>query len=200
MARPVGIVGGGIGGLAAALSLYRAGCDVQVYEQARTLGEIADALAAYEGSHSQVREILGAVDETFVWALFDRPPLERWSIGRVTLLGDARHAMLPFMAQGAAQAIEDGAALTACLRMAGPGDAAGALQRYEELRLPRTARIQEMSTGNKERFHLPDGSDQERRDARMASGSTDWSIQAIAWIYGHDAGLLESGDSVRAAP
>ena len=78
-------------------------------------GEVADALAAFEGWHPQVRTILGAVEETFTWALFDRAPLERWSAGRVTLLGDACHAMLPFMAQGAAQAIEDGAALAACL-------------------------------------------------------------------------------------
>ena len=74
-------------------------------------GDPADALAAYAGWHPQVRAILEAVDETFIWALFDHIPLERWSAGRVTLLGDACHAMLPFMAQGAAQAIEDAATL-----------------------------------------------------------------------------------------
>ena len=152
-------------------------------------GEVADALAAFEGWHPQVREILGAVDETFVWALFDRPPLERWSVGRVTLLGDSCHAMLPFMAQGAAQAIEDGASLSACLGTAGPDDVPGALRRYEALRLPRTSRVQAMSTRNKARFHLPDGPEQEERDARMADGSTDWSMEAVAWIYGHDAGM-----------
>ena len=76
-------------------------------------GEIADALAAFDGWHPHVRDIIGAADQTFIWALFDRVPLERWSAGRVTLLGDACHAMLPFMAQGAAQAIEDGATLAA---------------------------------------------------------------------------------------
>ena len=74
-------------------------------------GEVADALAAFEGWHPQVRSIVGSVDETYIWALFDRAPLKRWSAGRVTLLGDACHPMLPFMAQGAAQAIEDGATL-----------------------------------------------------------------------------------------
>ena len=54
-------------------------------------------------------------DESFIWGLFDRAPLPRWSVGRVTLLGDAAHPMLPFMAQGAAQALEDGASLTTCL-------------------------------------------------------------------------------------
>jgi salicylate hydroxylase len=153
-------------------------------------GDVAEALVAFEGWNEQVRVILRAVEETFVWALFDRLPLERWSVGRVTLLGDACHPMLPFMAQGAAQAIEDGAALAACLRQA--VDVAGALRVYEAARLPRATRIQELSAGNKNRFHLPDGAEQEERDAQMASGSTDWSIKAVEWIYGHDAGGLES--------
>jgi salicylate hydroxylase len=149
-------------------------------------GEVADALAAFDGWHPQVRAILGAVDETFIWALFDRHPLERWSAGRVTLLGDACHAMLPFMAQGAAQAIEDGATLTACLAD-GRAGIAEALRRYERLRIPRTSRIQAMSRDNKTRFHLPDGPEQQQRDADMSTGSTDWSFKAVAWIYAHDA-------------
>ena len=161
-------------------------------------GEVEDALAAFEGWHPQVRAILRAVDETFIWALFDRAPLERWSIGRVTLLGDACHPMLPFMAQGAAQAIEDGATLTACLTRSGEPDIPEALLLYETLRLPRASRIQAMSATNKTRFHLPDGPAQEERDAQMATGSTDWSIEAVAWIYGHDAGVLTP--SIRSAP
>jgi salicylate hydroxylase len=147
-------------------------------------GEVADALAAFAGWHPQVRAVIGAVDETFVWALFDRTPLQRWSAGRVTLVGDACHAMLPFMAQGAAQAIEDGATLAACLAGAKP---VAALRRYEQLRVPRATRIQAGSTENKTRFHLPDGSAQEERDARMAAGATDWSFANVAWIYEHDA-------------
>jgi salicylate hydroxylase len=154
-------------------------------------GEAADALAAYEGWHPQVRGILGAVDETFIWALFDRKPMARWSLGRVTLLGDACHAMLPFMAQGAAQAIEDGATLAACLSQIGAPDVPEALRRYQTLRLPRASRIQALSETNKRRFHLPDGPAQQERDAEMARGTTDWSRKAVDWIYGHDAGLLE---------
>jgi len=157
-------------------------------------GEIADALAAFAGWHPQVREIIGAADETYVWALFDRPPLPRWSAGRVTLLGDAGHAMLPFMAQGAAQAIEDGAALGACLRQvgeaAGPSAVAAALRRYEQARLPRTSRLQAMSAGNKTRFHLPDGPAQKQRDNQMAAGSEAWSFNALGWLYEHDAAHL----------
>jgi salicylate hydroxylase len=152
-------------------------------------GEIADALAAFDGWHPQVRRIIGAADETFVWALFDRPPLRRWSAGRVTLLGDAAHAMLPFMAQGAAQSIEDGATLAACLRQLRPGapEVAGALRRYEQARLPRTSRLQAMSAGNKTRFHLPDGPAQRERDGQLAAGSQAWSFNALGWLYEHDA-------------
>ncbi|WP_202975783.1 FAD-dependent monooxygenase [Bradyrhizobium algeriense] len=152
-------------------------------------GEVAAALAAFEGWHPQVRSILGAVDETFIWALFDRAPLERWSAGRVTLLGDACHAMLPFMGQGAAQAIEDGATLTACLAEAGT-DIAESLRHYERLRISRTSRLQAQSADNKTRFHLHDGPEQRQRDAEMTAGSTDWSFRAAAWIYEHDAAIV----------
>jgi salicylate hydroxylase len=154
-------------------------------------GQVADALAAFDGWHPQVRAIIGAVDETFIWALFDRLPLERWSMGRVTLLGDACHPMLPFMAQGAAQAIEDGATLAACLREGGAGDVATALRRYEALRRPRATRLQELSRANKTRFHLPDGPAQEARDAEMATRG-DRTLPAIGWLYAHDASTLEA--------
>jgi salicylate hydroxylase len=152
-------------------------------------GEVADALAAYEGWHRQIRRIIESVDETFIWALFDRAPLTRWSRGRVTLLGDACHPMLPFMAQGAAQVIEDGATLATCLAETSGVEAA--LRLYESVRMPRASKIQAMSAQNKVRFHLPDGPEQEERDRQMATQSTDWSINAVAWIYGHDAGIVD---------
>jgi 2-polyprenyl-6-methoxyphenol hydroxylase-like FAD-dependent oxidoreductase len=151
-------------------------------------GEVADALAAFAGWHAQVRSIIGAADETYKWALFDRAPLPRWSVGRVTLLGDACHPMLPFMGQGAAQAIEDAASLAACLRKL--DDVPAALRLYEKLRLPRASRLQAMSESNKRRFHLADGPAQQQRDAHMASGATDWSLAAIAWLYEHDASVV----------
>lgn len=152
-------------------------------------GQVADVLAAFDGWHPAVREIIGSVTETFVWGLFDHPPMARWTRGRIALLGDSCHAMLPFIAQGAAQAIEDGACLAACLA-AGQADIPAALQRYERLRLPRASHVQGLATRNKIRFHLPDGPEQCARDAEMAQGSTDWSLKAIAPIFGHDAGLL----------
>jgi salicylate hydroxylase len=156
-------------------------------------GDVADALAAYAGWHPQVRSIIEAVDETFVWGLFDRAPLSRWSVGRVTLLGDACHPMLPFMAQGSAQAIEDGATLAAVLTKV-DSDIPEALRAYEAIRLPRTSRIQAQAAANKIRFHLPDGPQQRERDAEMASGNTDWSTSAIAWVWGHDAAAIEHAE------
>jgi salicylate hydroxylase len=155
-------------------------------------GDVADALAAHEGWHPQVRGILEKVDETFIWALFDRTPMTHWSIGRVTLLGDACHAMLPFMAQGAAQAIEDGATLATCLSQTATRDVPEALRRYEALRLPRASRVQRLSEVNKTRFHLPDGPAQQARDTEMARGTTDFSLKAVGWLYGYDAGRAES--------
>ena len=155
-------------------------------------GSIEDALREYRGWHPQVREIIGAAAETYVWALFDRPPLPRWSSGRVTLLGDAAHAMLPFMAQGAAQAVEDGAALATCLRQG--QSVVAALRRYEQVRRPRTARLQEMSAGNKTRFHLPDGPAQRDRDRQLSAGSQAWAFNGLGWLYEHDAALVH-GDS-----
>jgi salicylate hydroxylase len=99
--------------------------------------------------------------------------------------------MLPFMAQGAAQAIEDGATLAACLSQAGAQGVPDALRRYEALRLPRASRVQALSAINKTRFHLADGPAQRERDAEMARGTTDWSLGAVAWLYGHDAGVIQ---------
>jgi salicylate hydroxylase len=152
-------------------------------------GEVSDVVAAFQGWHDQVLSIIEAVDETYKWALFDRSPLARWSAGRVTLLGDSCHPMLPFMGQGAAQAIEDAATLKGCL-LKFPIDVSAALRLYERLRLPRASRLQAMSEANKIRFHLPDGQAQMERDAEMANGATDWSWAAIAWLYEHDAEVV----------
>ena len=147
------------------------------------------ALAAFAGWHSQIRRIIAAADKCFIWALFDRDPLARWSVGRTTLLGDACHPMYPFMGQGAAQAIEDGAALAACLA-AGDRDPTEALRRYEGLRLPRVTRLQQLSRANKTRFHMPDGPAQEARDAEW-SRAGDRSPDALRWLYAHDPAALE---------
>jgi salicylate hydroxylase len=147
-------------------------------------GDQDELRAAFAGWDPVVVGIVDALDRPLKWALFDRPPLPRWSAGPVTLLGDACHPMLPYGAQGAAQAIEDAAVLAACLSQAEGGDVSAALVRYETIRRGRATRVQEMSRANGRRFHLSDGPEQQARDAAMAS-SFGLSPE-IDWLYGHD--------------
>jgi salicylate hydroxylase len=148
---------------------------------------IERALAAFRGWHPQIGRIIAAADTCFIWALFDRDPLPRWSVGRVTLLGDACHPMYPFMAQGAAQAIEDGATLAALV--AAGGDPLAVLRRYEEVRLPRVTRLQQMSRANKHRYHMPDGPEQQARDAAVAT-TRERAPETMQWLFGFDAGAV----------
>jgi salicylate hydroxylase len=146
-------------------------------------GEIADLSAEFAGWDERVQQLIHSATSTKRWALYDRDPLERWSDRRVTLLGDAAHAMQPFFAQGAAQALEDAWVLAACLRGADRGEAPRALQRYEQIRRPRASQVQLMSRGREQRNHLPDGPEQQQRDAEFASGDP---LRQSAWLYGHD--------------
>lgn len=147
-------------------------------------GRVADLLSAYSGWHENVTRVLGAASAVTCWALHDRDNIERWSTDRVTLAGDAAHPMLPFMAQGANQAIEDAISLAAFLRAAGPDEVASALHRYEQIRMARTAEVQQRSRANSTTFHLADGQEQENRDAAIARAH---DLASMAWLYGYDA-------------
>jgi salicylate hydroxylase len=148
-------------------------------------GEVADALAEFASFHPTVREMIGSVKSINKWAMYDRDALAHWTSGRVALMGDAAHAMLPYMAQGAVQAIEDAAVLAKCLERAEPDGINAALLRYEEIRKPRATRCQEGSRSNRNVYHLPDGEDQQRRDADLGSVSTLPSTRSV-WLYSHD--------------
>jgi salicylate hydroxylase len=124
--------------------------------------------------------MLGHAREVGCWALYDREPLRRWSAERVTLLGDAAHPMLPHAGQGSNQAIEDAAALAACLFAEGP-TIAESLRRYERLRKARTRRIQLGPRGNAACFQLPDGPPADERNARLLS-----LPETVGWIHGYD--------------
>jgi len=143
---------------------------------------VAELLAEFAGWDERLTRLIRAAGTPGRWALLDRAPLPWWTRGTVTLLGDAAHPMFPFFAQGAAQAIEDGATLARCLA-ANPADPAAALRRYEELRIPRTTRLQEVSRARAHVNHLPDGPEQRARDA---SFSVTDPLAASAWIYAHD--------------
>ncbi len=109
----------------------------------------------YEGWHPAIQTIIDAADhdQCYRWSLHNRPPVRNWSTRRATILGDAAHATLPYLAQGAAMAIEDGAVLARALRQ--ETDIAAGLDLYQRNRVDRTARIVETSTQNRRLFHLP---------------------------------------------
>jgi salicylate hydroxylase len=123
-------------------------------ESWHTRGDLAELKADFTGWDETIQVLIDNMipDACFKWALFDRDPMRRWSAGRITLLGDACHPTLPFMAQGAAMAIEDAAVLSRCLAT---GDSIEAsLLRYDSLRRRRTARIQLGSRRNARVFHM----------------------------------------------
>lgn len=105
-------------------------------------------VAAFEGFHPELREIAAAAPEVTVWPVFDRDLAAGWSAGRLVLLGDACHPLRPYMAQGAAMAIEDGAILARCLAEVGDDDPAEAFAVYEATRWPRLATVQRISVAN----------------------------------------------------
>jgi len=143
---------------------------------------VAEFLAEFEGWDPRLTALIEAAGVPGRWALLDRQPLDRWSHGPVTLLGDAAHPMFPFYGQGAAQAIEDAAALARALAGA-PADPRSALRRYEAARIPRTTRLQEVSHARGHLNHLPDGPDQRARDQAFAAAD---ALEANAWIYAYD--------------
>lgn len=126
-------------------------------------GDVEELRQVYRDYHPDARALLQACDSVMKSALYERDPLPQWSVGRVTLMGDACHPMLPFMAQGAGMAIEDAVVLARALEQ--DADVASALRRYESARQDRTAKIQIGSRGNQ---------------WMKTQGNADW-------VYGYDA-------------
>ena len=149
-------------------------------------GTLEDLHSRFEGWSPEFLSLLERVEEpVFRWALFDREPLEQWGIGTTTLLGDACHPMLPFMAQGSCQAIEDAVVLARCLSDVNTSDAADALRRYEDARRGRTAQVQNSSFMNRDLFHMVDGQEQIDRDLIFSISPPGMSI--LDWVYEYDA-------------
>jgi len=111
-------------------------------------GDVDELRKAYAAFHPEARALLDACVSVTKSALYVRDPLPVWSVGRVTLLGDACHPMVPFMAQGACMAIEDAVVLGRALEGTAKADIETALKRYESTRKERTARVQIGSRGN----------------------------------------------------
>ncbi len=137
--------------------------------------------ADYAGWHPMVRAVIDQVerDQCFRWALNNRQPSLRWSSERITLLGDAVHATLPYMAQGAALAIEDAALLARALEL--PLPLTDQLRRYEAHRAPRAARVVHESTEMGELYHIVDAA-----AMRRAFVERDLARSRNEWLYAYD--------------
>jgi salicylate hydroxylase len=129
-------------------------------------GDVEELRRAYADFHPEARALLAACTAVTKSALYIRDPLPVWSVGRTTLLGDACHPMVPFMAQGACMAVEDAVVLARTMEGAKAADIPAALKRYEAARQERTARVQIGSRGNE---WLREG------------GNADWVYAYDAW-------------------
>lgn len=154
-------------------------------------GQREEALQDFAGWHPTITALIENAEPLFRWALHDRAPLPYWSKGKATLMGDACHPMLPFMAQGAAMAIEDAWVLSEELSRANAGQESieEALKCYQNLRLPRTSKVQAASAANARTFH------KRAPLERLATYGPMWIAGGVMpafiesrfdWLYGND--------------
>ena len=151
-----------------------------------------EVLTRYVGWHESLLRLFAAGDTWYQWALYDRDPIPAWTRGRVSLLGDAAHPMLPYLGQGACQAIEDGAVLAAALSSPGASaDPAGALGRYERTRRPRASRVVLTARARGVSNHLTSPLAAFRRDVGIAVrkrfNRRDSDGRGAAWLAEYDA-------------
>jgi salicylate hydroxylase len=136
--------------------------------------------------HPDIHACIRNVDAPFKWALFSRPPMAAWTRGRVTLLGDACHSMLPMLAQGAVMALEDGLVLARCIKKY--GIVPQALQRYEAARRERANRAVTGSAENAKRFHNPDLAHAAGAEAYVTREWQEDKVKArYEWLFTYDA-------------
>ena len=153
----------------------------------RHMADKDDILQTFDGWDARVTTLINACEDSYLWGLFDHAPLTQWSEGQMTLLGDAAHPMLPFMAQGASMAIEDGWVLAHALSQK-TISLADALKRYEQARKPRATALQSISRDNAKLYHAPKGLDRAVRNLKLKIATL---IPAAAFsrldkIYGVD--------------
>jgi salicylate hydroxylase len=151
-------------------------------------GDVGELLTSFKGSEPTVQKMLEQVESSFITGMYYRDPIERWTKGRITLLGDAAHAMVPYLAQGACQSIEDAWALAVCLDRHGKSNIAAALLEYEQRRQPRTTRIQAGARFAVKMAHEPDEQSVRARNGRWKGMARIDPLAETSWAFawGHD--------------
>jgi 2-polyprenyl-6-methoxyphenol hydroxylase-like FAD-dependent oxidoreductase len=150
----------------------------------------SEAMANFVGWNDGLLRLFAATERHYKWALFERDPLSSWTRGHATLLGDAAHPMLPYLGQGAGQAIEDSCVLATALSVL-PDDLGAALQLYERSRLPRTTRVVLGARARGGGDQTPSRWTALKRDLLMMLRSrfgSDRTGRGFAWLYDYDAG------------
>jgi 3-hydroxybenzoate 6-monooxygenase len=144
-----------------------------------------------------VRTLLNKIESWRMWVLCDRPPIKNWSRGRITLLGDAAHPMLQYLAQGAGMSIEDAVCLADRVVAAG-GDYAAAFRAYQQARYLRTGRVQIMARVYGEFYHAS-GVAKELRNMMLSARTAEDAMAGMEWLYGEQKELTR-GTRAEAAP
>jgi salicylate hydroxylase len=158
-------------------------------ESWKTEGDVRKLQASFKGACDRVLGIVSQIDQTFITGIFDRPPLGHYAKGRVALIGDAAHPVWPFLANGAAQALEDSVVIARCLARADAKRAPAALLDYEQRRLPRANYIQRRSRMMMEPSHLSDPDEIASRNKRIRTQAAADPMGAWTrdWLWGYDA-------------
>ena len=154
-----------------------------------TYGDPAELHARFQEKHEAVRTLLQKVNAWKMWVLCDRPAIKNWTKGRITLLGDAAHPMLQYLAQGGNMAMEDAVCLAN--QVEANGDYETAFRKYQELRYLRTARVQLMARVFGEIYHAS-GVNRELRNKMLRQWSEEGSID-MSWLYGEQPELPKVG-------
>lgn len=150
-------------------------------------GTTGECLRNYRGWHEDVQTVIRAAPRLHKWAFAERPTMQKWTAGRTTLLGDACHPTLPFLAQGAVMAMEDAVVLARCLEKY-VDDPAAALLKYESLRVERTSATVRGARANTDRFHSAELVSRDRAEAYLAKEmGADPIRERYDWLYTYDA-------------